>query len=113
MAKFEFEVDNIGEISDGSHSFEELYYHRMVLFAAICNSADEGDVYKSKLHHDGTMYDDYFIVGIETPEGHFSYHYHINYWSFFEVMEMERAPEWDGHTPADVIRLMSYFGKEG
>lgn len=26
-----------GLINDGSHSFNELYYHRMILFAVVCN----------------------------------------------------------------------------
>lgn len=26
-----------GELSDGHHSFNELYYHRMILFSIICN----------------------------------------------------------------------------
>lgn len=27
-----------GELSDGYHTFNELYYHRAVLFSVICNS---------------------------------------------------------------------------
>lgn len=30
------ETISTGSISDGSHTFDELYYHRMVLFAVIC-----------------------------------------------------------------------------
>ncbi len=36
--KIEFEVNHKGEISDGYHTFDELYYHRMVLFSIICNT---------------------------------------------------------------------------
>ncbi|SNU09797.1 hypothetical protein SAMN05216470_2024 [Streptococcus equinus] len=95
-----------GLINDGSHSFNELYYHRMILFAAICNK-NKANAWKSKKHADGSMYDNYFIVGIETPEGQYSYHYHIDNWNFFDVKELERAPEWDGHQPKDVTRLLS------
>lgn len=105
-------IDNIedkGQVSDGSHTFNELYYHRMVLFSVICNS--HKDVcYKSKLHDDGTMYPGYFIVGVKTPEGDYSYHYELKYWDMFEVTELERAPKWDGHKPEDVTRLMSLLG---
>lgn len=31
-------LGNKGNISDGSHTFEELYFHRMVLFATVCNA---------------------------------------------------------------------------
>lgn len=104
--KFVFDVDSIGEVNDGSHSFDELYHHRMVLFSVICNSHKE-KAWKSWLHDDGTMYDDYFIVGIETPEGQFTYHYHKDWWCYFDVPELEKAPEWDGHISDDVVRLMS------
>ena len=30
--------EEVGKISDGYHTFEELYYHRMILFAVICNT---------------------------------------------------------------------------
>jgi len=52
------------------------------------------------------MFDDYFIVGIETPEGQFTYHYHKDDWEKFEVDELPTAPAWDGHTSEDVIRLL-------
>ena len=32
---------NNGEFSDGYHTFNELYYHRMIMFAVICNSNKE------------------------------------------------------------------------
>jgi hypothetical protein len=53
------------------------------------------------------MYPDYFIVGIKTPEGQYTYHYHIKYWDMFDVKEMAFAPKWDGHKPEDVTRLLS------
>ncbi len=96
------------EISDGYHTFEELYHHRCVLFSVICNQNKE-KAWKSLLHHDGTMFgdNDMFIVGIETPEGSYTYHYHREYWDMFKVKELDRAPEWDGHKPEDVTRLLS------
>lgn len=95
-----------GEISDGYHTFNELYYHRAVLFSVICNQ-NKDIAWKSKLHSDGTMYDEMFIVGINTPEGQYSYHYDINLWSLFDVEELDKAPEYDGHLPKDIERLKS------
>ena len=106
MAKFEFDVERKGMISDGYHTFDELYHHRMILFAALCRSHSH-KASKSWKHDDGTMYDDYFIVGIETPEGQFTYHYHKDNWEYFNVKELELAPAWDGHVPEDVTRLLS------
>ena len=93
-----------GDTSDGYHTFNELYHHRAVLFSVIVKAFQE-KAWKARLHHDGTMYDGMFIVGIDTPEGQASYHYDIDpYWHMFECREMERAPEWDGHTPAQAIK---------
>ena len=93
-----------GDTSDGYHTFNELYHHRAVLFSVICNSMPEM-CWKSKKHHDGTMFDGMFIVGIDTPEGQATYHYDLDpYWNMFHVKEVDSAPEWDGHTPDEAIR---------
>lgn len=93
-----------GDTSDGYHTFNELYHHRAILFSVICNARPD-IAWKSKKHHDGTMHDGMFIVGIDTPEGQATYHYDIEpYWSIFRVNELEYAPEWDGHTPDEAIR---------
>lgn len=98
------EVENI---SDGYHTFKELYHHRAILFSVICNS-NKDISWKSKKHNDGTMYDDMFIVGINTSKGIATYHYHLKpYWDVFKVKELDRAPIWDGHTPADAIERIA------
>lgn len=91
-------------ISDGYHTFEELYYHRMMLFSIILNQ-NKNISWKSRQHYDGTMFNDYFICGIETPEGHYTYHYDLKYWDKFDIKELERAPKYDGHKPEDIVRL--------
>lgn len=99
--------ENKGQISDGYHTFDELYHHRMVLFSIICNQ-NKHLAWKSKLHHDGTMYDNYFIVGLNTSLGQYSYHYHMENWDHFkDIFEYDLAPEWDGHKPEDIGRLYS------
>lgn len=100
-----------GKVSDGYHTFDELYHHRAVLFSVICN--EHKDIaWKSKKHNDGTMYSGMFIVGINTPDGCATYHYNLNpYWDMFDVEEIDSAPEWDGHTPDDAIkRIYSICG---
>lgn len=101
------EINGIGDISDGYHTFNELYHHRAILFSVICNMMPD-KAWKSKLHHTGDMYDGMFIVGIETPEGQATYHYDINpYWDMFKVKELQKAPQWDGHSPQDAIKRIS------
>ena len=103
-------VDSIQKMSDGYHTFEELYHHRMMLFSVICNTYRD-KAWKSWKHNDNTMYDDYFIVGIDTEEGQYTYHYHKDNWDMFNVKELEYAPEWDGHKPSDITRLLNLLNK--
>lgn len=91
-------------ISDGYHTFGELYYHRMVLFSIICNQ-NKDKAWKARQHYDGTMFDGDFIVGISTSEGQYTYHYDLEYWDEFKVKVLDRAPEYDGHKPSDIRRL--------
>lgn len=92
-----------GDTSDGYHTFNELYDHRAKLFSVIVRCF-KNRAWKSKLHHDGTMYEGMFIVGIETSQGQAAYHYDIDLcWSVFDCKELARAPEWDGHTPEQAI----------
>lgn len=92
-----------GETSDGYHTFDELYHHRAILFSVIVHCY-RARAWKSKLHDDGTMYDGMFVVGIDTPAGFATYHYDIEeYWDKFDCIELDHAPKWDGHTPAQAI----------
>ena len=98
----------IGEMSDGYHTFNGLYYQRMVLFAALVK-AHKDKAWKSWKHEDGELCfgGGWFIVGIDTPEGSYTYHYDKMYWNLFECEELPTAKHWDGHTEKDVTRLLS------
>lgn len=102
--------EDTGEVSDGYHTFNQLYHQRAVLFAAIVN--EHPDIsWKSFKHSDGHYCFDedgeMFIVGIDTPEGPYTYHYHKKYWDLFRCKELKCGKEWDGHTEKDVTRLLS------
>lgn len=119
--------DDTDLISDGSHTFGELYIERMnlTLFAAkmittvrktFLGNYDEFedffntyfDVMISKKHSDGTMPEGYFIVVFVSDEGNYSYHYSLDYFQLFEdIKEVDEAPEYDGHTTEDFGRLFS------
>ena len=99
-----------GDTSDGYHTFDELYDHRAKLFSVIVRCFEDR-AWKSKLHHDGTMYEGMFIVGIETPDGQATYHYDVDpYWDLFDCEVLDRAPEWDGHTPRQAIDRIAALG---
>ena len=106
---------DIGDISDGYHTYNELYEHRAVLFANVCNAYPHL-AWKSHNHDDPNfpMFDGMFIVGIETPDGQATYHYDLKWWDLFHVKVLDRAPVFDGHTPNDVIeRLKSLIESDG
>ena len=96
----------ISEFMDEYHSFNDLYTQRMYLTALAFNS-NPSIAWKSKEHSDDSMFPGYFIVGITTPQGLYTYHYKLEHWDLFTVPILERAPEWDGHTSKDVTRLSS------
>ena len=105
---FDLPIENIGEISDGYHTFNDLYHQRLVLFAALVNTFHELS-WKTKRHNDGEecFGGGWFLVGINTPEGPYTYHYEMKDWDLFKCKEIDKGPKWDGHTDKDVTRLLS------
>lgn len=101
-------IDDISDLSDGYHTFRQLYYQRMILFAALVKQ-NRDKAWKSLRHEDGELCfgGGWFIVGIDTPKGSYTYHYEDTYFSLFDCEELERGKHWDGHTEKDVIRLLS------
>lgn len=96
------------EVSDGYHTFGELYDHRRALTAVLAAAASTADdSWRSKAHHpdDDPMFEGgYFIVGIRLPTGTITYHYKLKHWDeFAAVPELEHAPKWDGAAPADTV----------
>ena len=108
------EANNRGEISDGYHTFNELYYYRMLYNAAFFNElAKNGEIriVKSKRHHNGEecFGGGWFIVMAILPTGQISNHYELKDWNYFKCEEVDVAPEWDGHTPEDAARRLESF----
>jgi hypothetical protein len=101
--------DNM-QVSDGSHTFDELYDHRITLFIALCRSFVgltplKFQVWRSKLHSDGSEFDGWFVLGIGKEKGkQITYHLPNIRWDEVSFVEtLDKAPEWDGHTPQDVL----------
>ena len=114
-----------GETSDGYHTFNELYRHRMLLNAALfaawnredhdlVNPAAPGegfDPHKSWRHSDGELAfgGGWFIVVAQLPDGQVSYHYEAEHWDLFQIPEREWAATYDGHTSDDVLYRLERF----
>lgn len=102
-------IDDIGDLSDGFHTFNGLYEQRLILFAALVK-AYKDKAWKSYRYEDGELCfgGGWFIVGIDTPEGSYTYHYENKHWNMFDCVDLRRAKHWDGHTEDDAeTRLMS------
>ena len=110
----EEEID-MGEISDGYHTFNELYEYRMLYNAALFNEfAKQGlyDVHKSRKHSDGEYPfgdSNWFIVMAELPTGQISNHYEMKDWDKFQIPEKPLANKWDEHSPRDVADRLTSF----
>ena len=122
----EDEVVDIGELSDGYHTFNELYEFRKVYNAALFNewaenletSSDFGqalfnvpkyNVHKSWRHSDGELCfgGGWFIVSAMLPTGLISNHYKAEDWDLFKIPEVDKALfEFDGHTSEDVLNRL-------
>lgn len=94
------------QVSDGYHTFGELYAHRCILFAALCR-AHEALAWKSLTHSDGSSFDGWFIAGLRLPTGDITYHLPLKMWDTLRIPVLKSAPEWDGHTSADVVKRLT------
>ena len=101
-------VSDIGEVDDWYHTFNSLYYQRLVLFATIVNSHKDIS-WKCRFHEDGgpCFGGGWFLVSIDTPEGTYGYHFEDKYWDMFECSVLPKGKKWDGYTDEDVTRLLS------
>lgn len=101
-----------GNISDGYHTFNELYEHRFTLWIALCKQLynnrshrDVHSVWRTETHSDGSKYDGWFLLGVNDAHGtQMTYHLPMSKWSVCDFAgDCDRAPDYDGHTSADVL----------
>ena len=106
-------------ISDGFHTFGELYDFRAILTAHLFNHYRDLDfiggdhkVHKSWKHNDGEWCfgkeREWFIVCKQVRNGkHISFHYPAKYWHLFKIPEKETSMFlYDGHTSEDVLNYL-------
>jgi hypothetical protein len=112
------DLQNTDIISDGYHTFGELYDHRITLWIALLRCIagvskalrQPNETWRSKQHHpdDTPMYVDWFVLGMGYADGRqITYHLPLSRWDETQFAEtLDHAPKFDGHTPADTIERL-------
>jgi len=105
------------KITDGYHTFNELYDHRNILFISLCQHIHErftevvtsvsevSPVWRSKRHSTDVEIAGWFLLGINHEPGkQITYHLPSSLWTKCDFAKtLEKAPEYDGHTSSDVL----------
>ncbi len=105
------ELEDTNVISDGYHTFGELYAHRHGLFIALIKSNPKIS-WRANNNDDGGSYDGWFVAGIHLPSGDISYHLPADMWYKLDnlgVATTNCAPKFDGHTSQDVLHRLRDF----
>lgn len=91
-----------GDISDGYHTFDELYEHRCLLFINLCLAYPKRAYWRP--HYEGWP-----LLGLAIDSGQVTYHVPEKYLPLFADKIEQGGPEWDGHTPAQVVERLSQW----
>ena len=117
MDKKAFYIEG-NDVSDGNHTFRELYDYRMAYNSLWVNeihksgNSEKFKLHKSLKHHDGELCfgGGWFIVSLELPTGKISNHYKTEFWDLFQIPESEKSIlEYDGHTTEIALNRMMQF----
>jgi len=94
------ECESTGEVSDGFHTFDELYDHRCLLYVNLCLMMASRAVWRP---HGPS----WFLLYLETDQGQLSYHLPMKFLSLVEGnIKRNDAHLWDGHTSVDVAQRL-------
>lgn len=109
------------KISDGHHTFCELYDHRCVLFITLCRSIHipqmrsissnlppRKKVWRSRKNAEGQESEGWFIMGISEMHGSIiSYHLPEKFWNATSFVPEIPKAYYDGHVSEDVINRLN------
>ncbi|MCG7915915.1 MAG: hypothetical protein JAY71_18775 [Candidatus Thiodiazotropha weberae] len=91
-----------GKVSDGYHTFEELYNHRCLLWVNVLQTHKDKS-FKTWRNDSGQKWNGWFIAGINTEFGQITYHLPEELWPYLDIQVKERNDDYDGHTSKDVL----------
>ena len=99
------------DLSDGFHTFGELYQHRCLLFIALQQT--QADAWWSLKHHpdNDPIYQGMVVAGFTAWGQEITYHLLADeYMPLLKragIRELPHAPKWDGYTPSDVLHRLT------
>lgn len=95
------------DISDGYHTFDELYEHRCLLFINLCLAMPERAII-------GKTDGDWFVMFLELPTGQISYHLPTSMLPLVaHSLVADLTYPWDGHQSSDVVDRLTRAALEG
>ena len=96
---------DVGEISNGSYTFNDEYDMKANFFMALCEAHFEKS-WKAR-----TPSEEKFVGVLDTPEGVVVMQISMEYWDDFNVSEKEVVPKYDGYTREDIKKRIKSLGK--
>jgi hypothetical protein len=89
------------DISDGYHTFGELYEHRNMLFMNICSVVPDQCAWRPD-------FEGWFVLYWESPKGQVSYHIQNKYLPLIEGrIKRVDGYRYDGHTSTQVLERLT------
>ena len=101
-------MEDKSKISDGYHTFEELYQHRVALFLIILKQ-NKDIAFKTLRNKEGEEWMGWGIAGMETNFGQITYHIPIKDYKKLGVKEINKNSKYDGHNASDTLNRLSQF----
>lgn len=113
---------NTGEVSDGYHTFDELYECRNRLFITLVKKVSDENhsravlshykgitpIWRSRFHDDGSSYPGWFVLGIGRMAGDIiTFHLPDRYWDECSFARVEAKAYYDGHNTADALQRLA------
>lgn len=100
-------IDCDDVLSDGYHTFPELYKHRCALFICLMNLCPKIS-WVALSQADGLVFEGWMIAGMNLPTGQITYHIPEEMFLFIskDVKALGRAEKYDGHTSDDVVKRL-------
>lgn len=97
----EVECEKSGAVSDGFHTFDELYDHRCLLYINLCLAKPDKAVWMP----DGP---NWFLLYLEMNTGQISYHLPMKFLPLVDgkIKRQDNYP-WDKHKSADVLKRLT------